>query len=60
LAGVFKDAINVPRYQNADVDFVADDPVLTLFHWHMQHLSCSGMTNQSAATAKQQKQDQDQ
>jgi len=28
--------INVPRYQSAEVDFVADDPWLTLFHGHMQ------------------------
>jgi FtsP/CotA-like multicopper oxidase with cupredoxin domain len=33
---VFKDVINVPRYQSAEVDFVADDPGLTLFHCHMQ------------------------
>jgi FtsP/CotA-like multicopper oxidase with cupredoxin domain len=35
-SGVFKDVINVPRYQSAEVDFVADDPGLTLFHCHMQ------------------------
>jgi hypothetical protein len=35
-SGVFKDVISVPRYQTAEVDFVADDPGLTLFHCHMQ------------------------
>lgn len=35
-SGVLKDVINVPRYQTAEVDFVADDPGLTLFHCHMQ------------------------
>jgi len=35
-SGIFKDVINVPRYQSAEVDFVADDPGLTLFHCHMQ------------------------
>ena len=35
-SGVLKDVINVPRYQSAEVDFVADDPGLTLFHCHMQ------------------------
>ena len=28
-SGVLKDVINVPRYQNAEVDFVADDPGLS-------------------------------
>ena len=45
LSGVFKDVINVPRYRNAKVNFVADDPGLMLFHCRMQHLSCSGMTD---------------
>jgi FtsP/CotA-like multicopper oxidase with cupredoxin domain len=36
ISGVFKDVINVPRYQAAEVDFVADDPGLTLFHCHQQ------------------------
>jgi FtsP/CotA-like multicopper oxidase with cupredoxin domain len=35
-SGVLKDVINVPRYQAAEVDFVADDPGLTLLHCHMQ------------------------
>jgi FtsP/CotA-like multicopper oxidase with cupredoxin domain len=35
-SGVLKDVINVPRCQAAEVDFVADDPGLTLFHCHMQ------------------------
>jgi FtsP/CotA-like multicopper oxidase with cupredoxin domain len=35
-SGVLKDVINVPHYQTAEVDFVADDPGLTLFHCHQQ------------------------
>ena len=35
-SGVLKDVINVPRYESAEVDFVADDSGLTLFHCHMQ------------------------
>lgn len=33
---MFKDVINVPRHQTAEVDFAADDPGLALFHCHMQ------------------------
>jgi FtsP/CotA-like multicopper oxidase with cupredoxin domain len=44
-SGVLKDVINVPRYDTAEVDFVADDPGLTLFHCHMQlHQDCGFMT----------------
>jgi len=31
-----KDTVNVLRRQSAEIDFVADDPGLTLFHCHMQ------------------------
>ncbi len=31
-----KDVINVESYQRIDVDFVADNPGLTLFHCHHQ------------------------
>jgi FtsP/CotA-like multicopper oxidase with cupredoxin domain len=34
--GVFKDTVNVPRRQSVEIDFVADDPGLTLYHCHMQ------------------------
>ena len=35
-AGVLKDTVNVPRRQNVEIDLVADDPGLTLYHCHMQ------------------------
>ena len=35
-AGIFKDTVNVPRRQSAEIDLVADDPGLTLYHCHMQ------------------------
>ena len=35
-AGIMKDVINVESYQRIDVDFVADNPGLTLFHCHHQ------------------------
>jgi FtsP/CotA-like multicopper oxidase with cupredoxin domain len=35
-AGVMKDIVNVPRFSNAEVDFVANHPGLSLFHCHMQ------------------------
>src|SRR5206468_489897 len=35
-AGIRKDTVNIPRRQSAEIDFVADDPGLTLFHCHMQ------------------------
>jgi FtsP/CotA-like multicopper oxidase with cupredoxin domain len=34
--GIRKDTINVPRRQSVEIDFVADDPGLTLYHCHMQ------------------------
>jgi FtsP/CotA-like multicopper oxidase with cupredoxin domain len=35
-AGVFKDVVMLGAYQEIEVDFVADNPGLTLFHCHMQ------------------------
>ena len=35
-AGVLKDTVNVPRRQSVEIDLVADDPGLTLYHCHMQ------------------------
>ena len=36
-AGVLKDTVVVPFYGRASVEFVADQPGLTLFHCHIQH-----------------------
>lgn len=36
MAGLKKDVISVARKSTASVDFVADNPGLTLFHCHMQ------------------------
>jgi FtsP/CotA-like multicopper oxidase with cupredoxin domain len=35
-SGILKDTVNVPRRQSVEIDFVADDPGLTLYHCHMQ------------------------
>lgn len=35
-AGVMKDVVLVPPFQTTEVDFVADQPGLSLFHCHMQ------------------------
>jgi FtsP/CotA-like multicopper oxidase with cupredoxin domain len=35
-SGVMKDLVSVPRRSTAAIDFVADNPGLTLFHCHMQ------------------------
>ena len=35
-AGVIKDVVMLGGYQEAEVDFVADNPGLTLFHCHQQ------------------------
>jgi FtsP/CotA-like multicopper oxidase with cupredoxin domain len=35
-SGIRKDTVNIPRRQSAEIDFVADDPGLALFHCHMQ------------------------
>ena len=36
-AGIIKDTVVVPLYGRAVVDFVANQPGLTLFHCHIQH-----------------------
>jgi FtsP/CotA-like multicopper oxidase with cupredoxin domain len=35
-AGILKDTVNVPRRQSVEIDFVADNPGLTLYYCHMQ------------------------
>ncbi|MGA8214269.1 MAG: multicopper oxidase domain-containing protein [Candidatus Sulfotelmatobacter sp.] len=35
-AGILKDVLMLGGYQEAEVDFVADNPGLTLFHCHQQ------------------------
>src|ERR1700733_1978474 len=35
-AGIFKDVVMLGGYQEAEIDFVADNPGLTLFHCHQQ------------------------
>jgi FtsP/CotA-like multicopper oxidase with cupredoxin domain len=44
-AGIFKDVLMLGGYQEAEVDFVADNPGLTLFHCHQQlHMDFGFMT----------------
>jgi len=44
-AGVIKDVVMLGGYQTAEVDFVADNPGLTLFHCHQQlHMDFGFMT----------------
>jgi len=44
-AGILKDVVMLGGYQEAEVDFVADDPGLTLFHCHQQlHMDFGFMT----------------
>jgi FtsP/CotA-like multicopper oxidase with cupredoxin domain len=44
-AGVIKDVLMVGGYQQAEVDFVADNPGMTLFHCHQQlHMDFGFMT----------------
>jgi len=44
-AGVFKDVMMLGGYQEAEIDFVADNPGLTLFHCHQQlHMDYGFMT----------------
>ena len=44
-AGILKDVLMLGGYQEAAVDFVADDPGLTLFHCHQQlHMDFGFMT----------------
>ena len=43
--GVFKDVLMLGGYQEAEVDFIADNPGLTLFHCHQQlHMDFGFMT----------------
>lgn len=45
IAGVMKDVVMIGGYQEAEVDFVADNPGLTLFHCHQQlHMDFGFMT----------------
>lgn len=44
-AGIFKDVFMLGGYQEAEIDFVADNPGLTLFHCHQQlHMDFGFMT----------------
>jgi FtsP/CotA-like multicopper oxidase with cupredoxin domain len=44
-AGILKDVVMLAGYQKAEVDFVADNPGLTLFHCHQQlHMDYGFMT----------------
>lgn len=44
-AGILKDVLMVGGYQEAEVDFIADNPGLTLFHCHQQlHMDFGFMT----------------
>ena len=44
-AGVFKDVVMLGGYQEAEIDFVADNPGRTLFHCHQQlHMDFGFMT----------------
>ena len=43
--GVLKDVVMVGGYQEVEIDFIADDPGLTLFHCHQQlHMDFGFMT----------------
>jgi FtsP/CotA-like multicopper oxidase with cupredoxin domain len=44
-AGVMKDVVMVGGYQEVEIDFIADNPGLTLFHCHQQlHMDFGFMT----------------
>jgi FtsP/CotA-like multicopper oxidase with cupredoxin domain len=44
-AGIMKDVVMLGGYQEVEVDFVADNPGLTLFHCHQQlHMDFGFMT----------------
>jgi len=44
-SGILKDVVMVGGYQEAEIDFVADNPGLTLFHCHQQlHMDFGFMT----------------
>jgi FtsP/CotA-like multicopper oxidase with cupredoxin domain len=36
MSGLTKDTISMPRFSQAEIDFVADDPGPTFFHCHHQ------------------------
>jgi FtsP/CotA-like multicopper oxidase with cupredoxin domain len=45
IAGILKDVVMLNGYQQAEVDFLADNPGLTLFHCHQQlHMDFGFMT----------------
>jgi FtsP/CotA-like multicopper oxidase with cupredoxin domain len=44
-AGIVKDVVNVPAHKVVEVDFVADNPGLTLLHCHMQEHMDFGFMN---------------
>jgi FtsP/CotA-like multicopper oxidase with cupredoxin domain len=45
LSGVRKDVVMVGGYHEVEIDFVADNPGLTLFHCHQQlHMDFGFMT----------------
>ena len=45
LSGVMKDVVMLGGYQTTEIDFIADDPGLTLFHCHQQlHMDFGFMT----------------
>jgi FtsP/CotA-like multicopper oxidase with cupredoxin domain len=45
ISGIMKDVVMVGGYQEVEVDFVADNPGLTLFHCHQQlHMDFGFMT----------------
>jgi FtsP/CotA-like multicopper oxidase with cupredoxin domain len=45
MAGILKDVLMLGGYQEAEVDFIADNPGLTLFHCHQQlHMDFGFMT----------------
>ncbi len=44
-SGIMKDVVNVPQHKIVEVDFVADNPGVTLLHCHMQeHMDFGFMT----------------
>jgi FtsP/CotA-like multicopper oxidase with cupredoxin domain len=44
-AGIWKDVLMLGGYQQAEIEFVADNPGLTLFHCHQQlHMDFGFMT----------------
>ena len=44
-AGILKDVVMLGGYQQTEIDFVADNPGLTLFHCHQQlHMDFGFMT----------------